>query len=304
MQGQVDASAATPIVEYKRCSADSCAEHATAEFQARPLCLTHFVRESASEIESRNRQLQGAPWNTAAVAVFRELLANCSTQARELLDSQELSPSPLKDQLLNLLLLTSQMSQRLRRSPRVSKSVLVWLRREDPGQTWEEETWTCSISRHGAGLACRHRVETGQTVYLCRKDKGGRARARIVYSHFDAAGDRQIGIELLDREDFWDAPELERAQEAVKESANQRVPESPPSSATIRADLEIHVGSRTTRYNNVAFEVTTQESEARLSGTIPDTLSDLKIDPASLRALSADSKAPVRIELTWRKKKK
>lgn len=305
MEGQLDAPASAPVVEFNRCAADRCDEPATTRFEARPLCVTHFIQCSISEMESRNRDLQGELWNPSAITVFRELLASCSAQAREVLDSQESSPSSDKDRLLGLLLLISQLSQRLRRSPRVSKSVVVWLRREDPTQTWEEETWTSSISRHGAGLTCRHRVEPGQTVFLCRKDKGGRARARIVYSHFDSAGDRQIGVELLDREDFWEASEIADLKEAKPPAAVQ--PDTPahsdfPATAKIRADVEIHVGSRTTRYNNVAFEVTSQKGEARLSGAIPDSLADLKIDPAILSSLGAGGE-PVRIEITLRKKR-
>jgi hypothetical protein len=301
MEGQVDTPASTPVVEFNRCSAEACAEPAMTRFEARPLCVAHFIQQSMSEVESRSRELQSELWNPSAITVFRELLAGCSAQAKELLDSPETSPA--KDRLLNLLLLISQLSQRLRRSPRVSKSVVVWLRREDPTQTWEEEAWTSSISRHGAGLTCRHRVEPGQTVFLCRKDKGGRARARIVYSHFDSAGDRQIGVELLDREDFWEASELADIKGVAPAATVQ--PDAPvrqdsPSSAKIRADVEIHVGSRTTRYSDVAFEVTSQKNEARLSGTIPDSLADLKIDSALLGSLGAGD-APVRIEIALRK---
>jgi hypothetical protein len=52
---------------------------------------------------------------------------------------------------------------------------------------------------------CRHPVETGGTVILTRKDKGGsRATARVVYSRMDSEGQRQVGVELVDRDDFWD----------------------------------------------------------------------------------------------------
>jgi hypothetical protein len=298
MEGQLDSTAAAPPVDFKQCSAEACVERAAAELETRSLCIEHFVRDSMREIESRSRQLQAGPWNSTAVAIFKELLSRCSSQARTLLEAQEPSPAPLKDHLLDLLLLTSQSSQRLRRSPRASKSVLVWLRREDPGQTWEEETCTSSISRYGAGLACRHRVERGQTVFLCRKDKGGRARARIVYSHFDSAGDRQIGLELLDRDDFWAASEL-----AVEPPENLPAPApaaKEPASTTIYADLEIHFGSQTARYNNIPFELIARDAETCVSATIPGPLSDLKIDPESLSVLSG-AKTPVRIEMTWRK---
>jgi len=60
------------------------------------------------------------------------------------------------------------------------------------------------LSRHGAGFVCRHPIETGGKVFLLRKDKGTRAEARVVYCRLDSEGSRQIGVELIDRDDFWD----------------------------------------------------------------------------------------------------
>lgn len=65
------------------------------------------------------------------------------------------------------------------------------------------------MSLHGAGFVCRHSVEINGTVVLCRRDRGTRVEARVVYSRFDAEGRRHIGVELLgSREDFWDLPKL------------------------------------------------------------------------------------------------
>ncbi|HXN71813.1 MAG TPA: PilZ domain-containing protein [Candidatus Acidoferrales bacterium] len=125
-------------------------------------------------------------------------------QVQKLSDVEQVPGAPTKSQLLEFLLRASQLSKRLRRSPRLSSTVPVWLRREDPSRTWEEETWTVTVSKHGAGLVCRHPVEAGGKVVLCRRDKGSRAQARVVYCRYDGDGRRQIGVELLDRDDFWD----------------------------------------------------------------------------------------------------
>ncbi len=109
-----------------------------------------------------------------------------------------------KPVILDFLLRMSQLSQRIRRSPRTTSSVAVWLRREDPHQTWHEETWTVSVSRHGAALLCRRPVEKGGTVVLCRKDKGSRAEAQVVYSLRDSEGRKQIGVQFRDPINFWD----------------------------------------------------------------------------------------------------
>ena len=298
MQGQLDMHVTSPAMGFATCMTASCAEPAITQLEGRRLCLEHFAGDSLEEIESRRRQLQNDLWNAQAAESFRAFLASCALQARELLDSHQDTVSPAKDRLLDLLLLTSHLNQHLRRSSRSSVSILVWLRREDPGQTWEEETWTSSISLHGAGLMCRHRVEPGQTVFLCRKDKGGRARARIVYAHFDSAGDRQIGLEILDRDDFWTPSELERASEKPLREAPPQVAEQSAANTCatrIHADVEIQSGNCVARYRDVPLDLITEGDEVRVSGVLPLELG-LVAPPGSERAAT-----PPRIAIVWKK---
>jgi hypothetical protein len=65
-------------------------------------------------------------------------------------------------------------------------------------------------------------------------------------------------------------------------SVRTRLPEQASSSATIHADLEIQFAGQTAQYKQVPFEQVTQGNETRISGTIPATLSDFKINPPSL----------------------
>src|SRR5712691_11509954 len=101
---------------------------------------------------------------------------------------------------------TAAMSemQRRRRSPRRAASIPVWLRREGPGRTWEEETETRVLSRYGACLECRHAVEAGGILAILRRDNGQRATARVRYCRFKAEGHREIGVEFLNCDNFWD----------------------------------------------------------------------------------------------------
>jgi hypothetical protein len=189
-------------VDY--CGVSPCSAAAVAEFGARPLCVEHFVSVSMQELDSRSASLRGRVLAQEEAESFKELLATCAQLAHRLSESACGADTRTKARLLDVLLRASQLSQSLRRSPRVQTAVSVYLRREDSTRTWEEETWTSTISRHGAGLECRHLVEKGGTVVLCRKDGGDRARARVVYCHFDGQGRRQIGLEFLDRSDFWE----------------------------------------------------------------------------------------------------
>ncbi|MGB8458874.1 MAG: hypothetical protein WCE50_14210, partial [Candidatus Acidiferrum sp.] len=81
------------------------------------------------------------------------------------------------------------------------------------------------------------------------------------------------------------------------------LPEAASSSATIHADLEVQFAGQTARYKQVAFEQVTQGSETKITGTIPTTLSDFKIDPPSLLTMPVKNEIPVRAEMTWRKQK-
>ncbi len=79
-----------------------------------------------------------------------------------------------------------------------------------------------------------------------------------------------------------------------------RVPEEASASATIHADLEIEFAGQTVQYKQVPFQLVSQGDEIRLSGTIPATVSDFKIDPPSFLAVPIKNEMPVRVEMNWR----
>jgi hypothetical protein len=78
-----------------------------------------------------------------------------------------------------------------------------------------------------------------------------------------------------------------------------RLPESASSSATINADLEIQFAGQTAQYKKVPFKVETQGADTHITGTIPATLTDFKVDPPSLLTMPVKNEIPVRVDLTW-----
>ena len=58
-----------------------------------------------------------------------------------------------------------------------------------------------------------------------------------------------------------------------------QLPESELSSGTIHADLEVQFAGQTAHYQRIPFQAVIQGNHVRLSGTIPATLTDFKIDP-------------------------
>jgi len=81
------------------------------------------------------------------------------------------------------------------------------------------------------------------------------------------------------------------------------LPEDAAASATIYADLEIEFSGQTAKYTHIAFQLATKGPETKITGTIPATLTDFKIDPPSLLAMPVKNEIPVRVEMTWRKEK-
>lgn len=82
-----------------------------------------------------------------------------------------------------------------------------------------------------------------------------------------------------------------------------RLPETGADSATIHVDLEVQFAGQTATYKQVAFEQTKQGNETRITGTIPATLADFKIDPPTLLTMAVKNEIPVHVDMTWRKEK-
>jgi hypothetical protein len=91
-----------------------------------------------------------------------------------------------------------------RRSNRKTTFFPIWLRNEDLRPVWEEETETQIVSRCGAGLRCRHLVSAENIVIIVRQDTGRRAKGRVRYSRYNPDGKRELGIEFIDSDNFWD----------------------------------------------------------------------------------------------------
>jgi len=80
-----------------------------------------------------------------------------------------------------------------------------------------------------------------------------------------------------------------------------RLPESASASSTIKADLEVQFAGKTADYKQVPFQLVTQGNQTRITGTIPTTLSDFKIDPPSLLTIAVKNEIPVKVDMTWQK---
>jgi len=78
------------------------------------------------------------------------------------------------------------------------------------------------------------------------------------------------------------------------------LPEDASSLGTILANLEVQFAGQTMQYKQIAFQHVIKGSDTLITGTIPLTLSDFKIDPPTLLALPVKNNIPVRVEMKWR----
>jgi hypothetical protein len=78
-----------------------------------------------------------------------------------------------------------------------------------------------------------------------------------------------------------------------------RLPESAATASTINADLEIQFAGQTAHFKQVAFQLVREGKATLITGTIPATLTDFKIEPPTLLTLPVKNEIPIRIEMTW-----
>jgi len=93
--------------------------------------------------------------------------------------------------------------------------------------------------------------------------------------------------------------QVTRGAEFPMVTVRTHLPESAATATTIQADIEIQFAGQTAHYKQVAFAVVTKGNETELTGTIPATLTDFKIDPPSLLTIPVKNEVPIRVEMTW-----
>jgi hypothetical protein len=76
-------------------------------------------------------------------------------------------------------------------------------------------------------------------------------------------------------------------------------PEQEATSPTVYVDLEVQFAGQTAHYNHVAFQRTQQGNAVHITGTVPATCSDFKIDRPSFLTVPIKNGIPVRVDMTW-----
>ena len=93
--------------------------------------------------------------------------------------------------------------------------------------------------------------------------------------------------------------QVTRGAEFPMVTVRTRLPESAATASKINADLEIQFAGQTAHYKQVPFQLAHEGKETRITGTVPATLNDFKIEPPTLLTLPVKNEIPIRIEMTW-----
>ena len=93
--------------------------------------------------------------------------------------------------------------------------------------------------------------------------------------------------------------QVTRGAEFPMVTVRTRLPESESASATIKADLEVQFAGQTAHFQQVLLDVKSEGSDKHITGTIPATLADFKIDPPSLLTMPVKNEIPVKVDLVW-----
>ncbi len=78
-----------------------------------------------------------------------------------------------------------------------------------------------------------------------------------------------------------------------------RLPEAALAAPTLDCDLEVQFAGNTAHYSHVLFHQVIQGTEHHITGTVPSTVSDFKIDPPSFFTVPIKNEIPVRVDMNW-----
>jgi hypothetical protein len=82
-------------------------------------------------------------------------------------------------------------------------------------------------------------------------------------------------------------------------SVRTQLPEAAAGSSTVMADLDIEFAGQTAHYRQIPFQLAAKGNGVHITGIIPATLSDFKIDPPKLLTVPVKNEMPVRVDMTW-----
>lgn len=76
-------------------------------------------------------------------------------------------------------------------------------------------------------------------------------------------------------------------------------PSTETASSTIYADLQVQFAGQTAEFKHIAFQRTANGDAVRITGVIPATCSDFKIQRPSFLTVPIKNEIPISVDMTW-----
>jgi len=185
------------------CKADNCGQASAVSLEGELFCLQHFLATCYTRIDQYDAMRKGPGLDAARTEIVRRFIHESSRIADELEHTAQGLDNLDRAKLLHIILSASELGRHLRRSPRKAAAIAVHLSSERLGATWEEDTETVLVSRHGALVRCKHPAKAGETLHLIRADTGKKATARVAWQRPMENDDVRIGVEFVTCDNFW-----------------------------------------------------------------------------------------------------
>jgi hypothetical protein len=83
-------------------------------------------------------------------------------------------------------------------------------------------------------------------------------------------------------------------------SVRFRLPQAALNSPTLDCDLEVQFAGNTAHYSHVLFHQAIEGAAHHITGAIPATLTDFKIEPPTFLTIPIKNDIPVRVDMVWR----
>ena len=183
------------MAETVRCGVSDCEESAAGSLEGCSFCREHFISACYEQLDQcRNWQEARLSPDRTSESV-RQFLGECYRQVAQFASNVKEFTGLERAQLIDILLRATDLSRQLRQSPRLAASIPVELRCEEPGGAWKEG--------YGALLKCQHPVRAGEILLVVRLDTERQVQARVARRQRKIGGVQEIGIEFLDRDNFW-----------------------------------------------------------------------------------------------------
>lgn len=192
------------MVHHSTCQITGCTDPASSRMDGKALCCEHFLNYCYDHLDHYQRLIREQTFRDATVEAMRTFLLQCTREAIDLAHGPDTLENLQRARLLDILMRASDMTRHLRRSPRREMPIPLRVRCEKLGHAWEEETQTRVVSRFGALLQVLHNVETGDLLVVVRLDQNRQTRARVAWAQRRDDGGTELGLELLNCDNFWD----------------------------------------------------------------------------------------------------